>query len=51
MGEDWVMFSVDYPFARNKLGAHWFRVVDLSRTTQEKIAHRNAEPLLQIGPL
>ena len=50
MGEDRVMFSVDYPFVSNKLGADWFNAVDLPQATKEKIAHKNAERLLKIGP-
>ena len=50
MGEDRVMFSVDYPFVSNKLGADWFNAVDLPLATKEKIAHKNAERLLKIGP-
>ena len=50
MGEDRVLFAVDYPFASNKAGADWFRAVDLPRTAKEKIAHRNARRLLGIPP-
>ena len=50
MGEDRVLFSVDYPMASGKQGADWFRAVDLPRTVKEKIAHGNAERLLRIGP-
>ncbi|MCY4513828.1 MAG: amidohydrolase family protein [Candidatus Tectomicrobia bacterium] len=50
MGDDRVLFAVDYPFVSNKLGADWFRAVDLPRAVKEKIAHLNAERLLGIGP-
>lgn len=50
MGEDRVLFSTDYPFVSAKGGADWLRAVDLPRATQEKIAHKNAEKLLKIGP-
>ncbi|MCY4432006.1 MAG: amidohydrolase family protein [Rhodospirillales bacterium] len=50
MGEDRVMFAVDYPFVSNKEGADWLRAVDLPWTVKEKIAHKNAEKLLKIGP-
>ena len=50
MGEDRIMFSVDYPMASAKAGADWFRAVELPRATKEKIAHKNAERLLKIGP-
>lgn len=44
------MFAVDYPFVSNKDGADWLRAVDLPRAVKEKIAHKNAEKLLEIGP-
>ena len=50
MGEDRVMFAVDYPMASARAGADWFRAVDLPQATREKIAHSNAEKLLRIGP-
>ena len=50
MGEDRVMFAVDYPFVSNKEGADWLRAADLPRSVKEKIAHKNAERLLGIGP-
>ena len=50
MGEDRVMFAVDYPFVSNRDGADWFRAVDLPWDVKEKIAHKNAERLLGIGP-
>ena len=50
IGEDRIMFSVDYPMASARAGADWFRAVDLPRTTREKIAHKNAERLLGLGP-
>ena len=50
MGEDRVMFAVDYPFVSNKDGADWLRAVDLPWTVKQKIAHKNAEKLLKIGP-
>ena len=50
LGEDRIMFSVDYPMASAKTGADWFRAVDLPRATKEKLAHGNAERLLGIGP-
>ena len=50
LGEDRIMFSVDYPMASARAGADWFRAVDLPRAVKEKIAHRNAGMLLGIGP-
>lgn len=48
MGEDRVMFSVDYPMANAKAGADWFRAVDLPIATMQKIGHLNAARLLNI---
>ncbi len=50
MGEDRVMFAVDYPFAGNKAGADWLRSLNLPQPTKEKIAHGNARKLLGLGP-
>ena len=50
LGEDRVMFSVDYPMASARAGADWFRALDLPRATKEKIAHGNARRLLGIPP-
>ena len=44
------MFSVDYPFVSNKLGAGRFRAVVPPCATNEKIAHGKAEKLFGIGP-
>ena len=49
MGEDRIMFAVDYPMADARAGADWFRSVDLPRAAREKIAHGNARKLLRIG--
>ena len=50
LGEDRIMFSVDYPMASARAGADWFRALDLPRATKEKIAHGNARRLLGVGP-
>ncbi len=50
LGEDRIMFSVDYPMASARAGADWIRTVDLPGATREKIAHRNARRLLGIAP-
>ena len=50
MGEDRIMFSVDYPMASARAGADWIRAAALPRTTKEKIAHGNARRLLGIAP-
>ena len=48
MGEDRIMFSIDYPMANAKAGADWFRAVDLPFETMQKIGHLNAARLLNI---
>lgn len=48
MGEDRIMFSVDYPMASARVGADWFRAVDLPVDIKRKIAHENAARLLRI---
>ncbi len=50
MGEDRIMFPVDYPMASAKAGADRFQAVDLPRATRGKIADGNARRLLGIGP-
>ena len=54
-GMVYVAISADcydaYPFVSNRDGADWLRAVDLPRSVKEKIAHKNAEKLLGIGPL
>ena len=50
LGEDRIMFSVDYPMASARAGADWIRAVDLPRAAKEKIAHGNARKLLGIDP-
>ena len=50
MGEDRVIFAVDYPFASNGAGAEWLRSADLPRRVKEKIASGNARRLLNVGP-
>ena len=51
MGEDRVMFAVDYPLASNRVGADWLPAVDLPRAAKVKIAHANAARPLGIGPV
>ena len=50
MGEDGIIFSVDYPMASTSTGADWFRTVYLRWATKEKIARGTAERLLGNGP-
>ena len=48
MGEDRVLFSVDYPYESSKAAGEWFDGVDFPQSTLEKIAHGNAERLLRL---
>ena len=50
LGEDRVMFSVDYPFEDTQPSADWMDSTPLSPTLREKVAHGNAERLLRLSP-
>lgn len=48
LGEDRVLFSIDYPYESSKAAGGWFDAVDLPRPVLDKIAHRNAARLLRL---
>lgn len=49
MGEDRVMWSVDYPYESNEDAADWFDLVEgLGTVTKEKLAWRNAERIFNL---
>jgi len=48
IGEDRIMFSVDYPFESSEDAGNWLDGVDLPTSTKEKIAYGNAKRLLRI---
>lgn len=49
MGEDRVMFSVDYPYESNEDAANWFDGVDgLGPRTKEKLGWKNAERIFNL---
>ncbi len=48
IGEDRVLFSVDYPYESSKDAGQWFDGIDLPETTLAKIARGNAERLLRL---
>jgi predicted TIM-barrel fold metal-dependent hydrolase len=50
MGEDNIMFSVDWPYESNRAGAAFFETLELSDATREKIGWSNAARLLRIEP-
>ena len=49
IGPDRVMFSVDYPFAQNQDGRDFMIGAPISEADREKLAHGNAERLLNLG--
>ena len=48
VGEDRILFSVDYPFESSREAGEWLDNVDLPPATLEKIATGNAERLLRL---
>ena len=48
MGEDHVLFSVDYPFESSKEAGDWLDGVDLPQQTLDKVAAGNAKRLLRL---
>lgn len=48
MGEDAVMFSVDYPFESTELAAHFIENAPVSDSVRAKVCHGNAEKLFKL---
>ncbi len=48
MGEDRVLFSVDYPYEETKEAADWIDRAPITEEQREKICHRNAERALRL---
>lgn len=48
LGEDRVMFSVDYPYESSKIAADFIERVPLDKKIVEKICHKNAEKILNL---
>jgi 2,3-dihydroxybenzoate decarboxylase len=48
LGEDNVMFSVDYPFEDCRVAAAFIESAEISEATRVKICHANAERLLRL---
>lgn len=49
MGEDRVLFSVDYPYETAPEAAEWIDRAPLTHAQREKICHKNAERVLRLG--
>lgn len=49
IGDDRLIFSVDYPFSDNRQARDWFDRLDLTAQARSKIAHQNAEKLLRLA--
>lgn len=48
MGEDRVMFSVDYPYEDTAIAARFIETAPLSSQARDKICHGNAERILKL---
>lgn len=48
MGEDNILFSVDWPYESNAVGIRFFRKLDLSEAMREKLAWKNAARVLRL---
>jgi len=49
MGEDRVLFSVDYPYEVTEESAEWIERAPLNDAQREKICYKNAERVLRLG--
>ncbi len=48
LGIDNVIFSVDWPYESNLVGAEWFKTLPFELADREKLAHANAERILRL---
>jgi 2,3-dihydroxybenzoate decarboxylase len=48
LGEENVLFSVDYPFESSKIAGQFLDTVAISETAREKIGYRNAQRVLRL---
>ncbi len=48
MGEDRVMFSVDYPYESSKIAAQFIEKAPINKEQLEKICYKNAEKVLKL---
>lgn len=51
VGEDRIMFAIDYPFEQSAPTVDFIRAAPLSPECRQRIAHGNAEALFRIAPL
>lgn len=51
LGEDHVMFSVDYPYESNEDTADWYDALALNENTRTKLAYENAKRIFKITAL
>lgn len=49
MGEDNVMFSVDYPFEQTEVAARFIDTAAISESQRQKVAHENARRILRLA--
>ena len=49
LGEDSVMFSVDYPYESSEVAADFIETAPMSEAIRAKVCHANAERLLHLG--
>ena len=49
MGEDNVMFSVDYPFEKTEVAAHFIDNANISETGRNKVEFANAKRILHLN--
>lgn len=49
-GADRIMYSTDYPFIPNNVGASFLKGLPVSPADPAKIAHGNADRLLRLNP-
>lgn len=51
LGEDHVMFSVDYPYESQEDAADWYDSLELNQNTRQKMGYENAKRMFKIPDL
>ena len=49
LGNDRVMFSIDYPYESSELACHWIESASIDEVTRTKVCWQNAAELLKIN--